>query len=404
VTHLGATADIVRGTNNGRWAASRPQWTLMRHWLGEIPEWCSPGDGYRELTRPWLRTFGPGTVDDLVWWLGATKTVVRKSLAELDAVAVTLDDGGTGWILPDDAGDVAEPGSWVALLPPLDPTVMGWQGRNFYLGPHRELVIDSRGNAGATVWADGRIVGVWGQDAAGIVEMRLLERLSGRVRRAVDEEAARLTAWLGGVRTGHHLFIPGDANLIEPHGRVVWTSPAGAGLERLRDGGELVRPARIGVGSRGRSWDSASSRAWRRPTCTAAAGPRFQHTCWGSCAGTMPPITDALRMQRANRRRPTHGQGGGDHSWAGFVPAGVADRRKTGDRPAMPLDRLLAACPNLPPLHSQLTTPDGVEIVGFEIEDESVGAEWWRRLRDLHPRSGLWPTFIDLGYVHELAR
>jgi len=202
VTHLGATADIVRGANIGRWAASRPQWTLMRHWLGEIPEWYSPGDGYRELTRRWLRTFGPGTVDDLVWWLGATKTVVRKALSELDAVAVTLDGGGTGWILSDDVEDVADPGSWVALLPPLDPTVMGWQGRDFYLDPHRELVFDGRGNAGATVWADGRIVGVWGQDAAGVVEMRLLERLSARIRRAVDDEAARLTAWLGGVRTG----------------------------------------------------------------------------------------------------------------------------------------------------------------------------------------------------------
>ena len=202
VTHLGATADIVRGANIGRWAASRPQWTLMGHWLGEIPEWYSPGDGYRELTRRWLRTFGPGTVDDLVWWLGATKTVVRKALSELDAVAVTLDGGGTGWILSDDVEDVADPGSWVALLPPLDPTVMGWQGRDFYLDPHRELVFDGRGNAGATVWADGRIVGVWGQDAAGVVEMRLLERLSARIRRAVDDEAARLTAWLGGVRTG----------------------------------------------------------------------------------------------------------------------------------------------------------------------------------------------------------
>jgi hypothetical protein len=139
---------------------------------------------------------------DLVWWLGATKTLVRKALTELDAVAVTLDGGGAGWTLPEDVEDVPDPGSWVALLPPLDPTVMGWQGRDFFLGPHRELVFDSRGNAGATVWVDGRIVGVWGQDAAGVVEVRLLERLSARVRRAVDDEAARLTAWFGGVRTG----------------------------------------------------------------------------------------------------------------------------------------------------------------------------------------------------------
>jgi hypothetical protein len=69
----------------------------------------------------------------------------------------------------------------------------------------------------------------------------------------------------------------------------------------------------------------------------------------------------------------------------------------------MPLDELRAACPDLPPLRSLLTTPDGVEIVGFEIEDESAATAWWRRLRDLHPQSGLWPVLTHLGYFDGLA-
>ncbi|WP_305785533.1 winged helix DNA-binding domain-containing protein [Symbioplanes lichenis] len=203
LTQLGASGEVMRGTNTGGWHTSRPRWTLTRHWLGADPEPAKADDGYREIVRRWLHTFGPGTEDDLVWWLGSTKTTVRTALTELDAVAVTLDGGRTGWLLPDDAnepGDPGDPGDWAALLPILDPTVMGWKERDWYLGPHREPLFDRSGNAGTTAWVNGRVVGCWVQDAAGVVEVRLLERVSARARRALDDEAARLTAWLAGFR------------------------------------------------------------------------------------------------------------------------------------------------------------------------------------------------------------
>jgi Winged helix DNA-binding domain len=114
----------------------------------------------------------------------------------------------------------------VALLPVLDPTVMGWQGRDFYLGPHRELLFDSRGNAGTTAWVDGRAVGCWTQDEAGVVRVHLLERVPARARRALDAEAARLTGWLGGLRIGSVYSSPAMK-------RVAWSSAGG----RLRDSG-----------------------------------------------------------------------------------------------------------------------------------------------------------------------
>ena len=172
----------------------------MRHWLGDVPKPSKGADGYRELVRCWLRTFGPGTEDDLVWWLGATRIVVRSALAELGAVNVSLDDGACGWLLPDDLDEVPDPGSWVALLPSLDPTTMGWQSRDFYIGRHRNQLFDSQGNAGSTVWVNGRVVGYWVQDGEGTVHLRLLEQVSVRARRALELEASRLTQWLGGVQ------------------------------------------------------------------------------------------------------------------------------------------------------------------------------------------------------------
>ncbi|MDP9793571.1 hypothetical protein J2S43_002083 [Catenuloplanes nepalensis] len=200
LNHLGLTGDIVRGTNTGGWHVSRPRWTLMRDWLGETPGWPAAADGYREIVRRWLWSFGPGTEDDLVWWLGATKAAVRAALAAAGAVQVSMDGGRTGWLLPDDLGEVADPGPWAALLPVLDPTVMGWQGRDFYLGPHKESIFDTRGNAGTTAWVNGRVVGAWVQDPAGVVSTLPAEPVSTVERALLDAEAARLTDWLGGFR------------------------------------------------------------------------------------------------------------------------------------------------------------------------------------------------------------
>ncbi len=175
LTHLGATADVVRAVNTGHWRTSRPRWTLMRHWIDDVPAPWAAAEGYRELVRRWLQTFGPGTETDLVWWFGSTKTMVRTALAELSAVAVELKGGSTGWVLPEDVEEDPPAEPWVALLPVLDPTVMGWKERSFYLGDHAPQLFDGNGNAGTTVWVDGRVVGCWVQDDAGSVQVRLLE-------------------------------------------------------------------------------------------------------------------------------------------------------------------------------------------------------------------------------------
>jgi hypothetical protein len=174
----------------------------MTTWLGEELTPAEPRAGYADVVRHWLWTFGPGTEADLVWWLGATKAAVRAALADVDAVEVMLANGSTGWVLPDDTEDLeaapsAEP--WAALLPVLDPTTMGWRDRAFYLDPaHTPYLFDRAGNAGTTIWVDGRIVGCWIQDDQERVRLIMLEDLSQRQQRVLDAEAARLDEFLGG--------------------------------------------------------------------------------------------------------------------------------------------------------------------------------------------------------------
>jgi hypothetical protein len=199
LTILSAAGQIVRASNAGAWTVSRPRWTSLRSWLGEEPAETSEDEGVAGLVERWLRTFGPGTAADIKWWLGSTVGAVRRALAELDAVEVDL-EGQTGYALPDDLDSTEPVEPWAALLPPLDPTTMGWFERDWYLGPYKEQIFDTSGNAGPTVWWEGRIVGGWRQADSGEVVLQLLEDVGAEGTRVAEDEAARLTDWLGGTR------------------------------------------------------------------------------------------------------------------------------------------------------------------------------------------------------------
>lgn len=196
---LAADGRIVRGRPRGSWISSQWRWSPVRVWLpGGLDD--LPVEAARvQLARCWLRSFGPATAADLRWWTGWTAGQVRAALAGVDPVEVDL-GGGVGLLAPDDAEPVPAADPWVALLPALDPTPMGWTGRSWYVGEHAGALFDRSGNIGPTVWCDGRIVGGWAQRPDGSVAYRLLEDVGAAARAALDAEAGRLSGWLAGVR------------------------------------------------------------------------------------------------------------------------------------------------------------------------------------------------------------
>jgi hypothetical protein len=216
---LAAAGRIVRARPRGTWISSQYRWTRLEEWLpGPLVE-LPPATARDELVRRWLRGFGPGTVRDIKWWTGWTVAEVRRSLAEIGAVEVELDDG-RGYVLPADvapdegpAESSTEVASWVALLPPLDSTVMGWADRDWYLGRHRAALFDTNGNAGPTIWFDGRVVGGWAQRPDGEIAVRLLDDIGSEGIAAVDAEADRLSRWLGPVRITPRFRTPLELDL-----------------------------------------------------------------------------------------------------------------------------------------------------------------------------------------------
>jgi winged helix DNA-binding protein len=194
--HLALDGRIGRSRPRGTWIGSQFRWSPIERWL---PDGIAdmPVDVARaELVGKWLRVFGPGTREDIKWWTGWSLAATNTALATIETVEVDLDGGEIGYLLADDLEPSETPEPWVALLPALDATTMGWKDRDWYLGGYRAALFDSVGNAGPTIWVDGRIVGGWRQRADGEIALHLLEDVGVETRQAIDSEAARLAEWI----------------------------------------------------------------------------------------------------------------------------------------------------------------------------------------------------------------
>ncbi|HEY3058190.1 MAG TPA: winged helix DNA-binding domain-containing protein [Chloroflexota bacterium] len=209
---MSADGRVVRGRPRGSWISSQHRWAPIDTWLREPPAEWSVAAGQAELVRRWLASFGPGTRNDLRWWTGLTAREINAALEAIGALEVDLEDG-LGVVLPDDEASPKAGQPWVALLPGLDPTPMGWKDRAWFLGAHGPTLFDRSGNIGPSIWLDGRIIGGWSQRPSGEVVVQLLEDVGGEAKRAVDNAAHTLGEWIGPIRITPRFRTPLEREL-----------------------------------------------------------------------------------------------------------------------------------------------------------------------------------------------
>jgi DNA glycosylase AlkZ-like len=202
---LGISGQMLRGRPSS-WINGAYRYAAAESWLpGGLGE-LDPGDAARELADSWLQRFGPATTADLQWWMGWTMRRTKQALLDCGAVEAEL-DVGPGWLAADDPplGPV-EP--WVAVLPGLDPTIMGWKQRTWYLPSTSSQVFDSAGNGGPSLWVDGRVVGAWAQTKDGTIHTHYFERVADARRHEIDERINEVKSWIGDTR--FTVRFPGD--------------------------------------------------------------------------------------------------------------------------------------------------------------------------------------------------
>ncbi len=211
VTGLGFDGLAVRGRPSGTWINGQYAWARMIDWAPNLHTSMHSGtasEAQAELATLWLSRFGPGTERDLAWWMGWTLGDTRASLAACEAEPIKTEVGPAWWLPGTDRESDVEP--WVALLPGLDPTVMGWKDRGFYAPAGGEAAWDSYGNAGPTVWVDGQVVGAWGQAKDGEIRVRYFASVPASRQREVRQRARDVADWLGQTRISWR--FPGAIN------------------------------------------------------------------------------------------------------------------------------------------------------------------------------------------------
>jgi hypothetical protein len=196
---LGFEGEVLRTRPTGTWINGAYTYTAADTWLDGGLGDLDTRAAARELALRWLHTFGPATSRDLQWWTGWTVATTKRALADVGAVEVRV-DGGAAYVAPGDEAEEPPAQSWAALLPGLDPTTMGWKERDWYLPDPAAAAFDRMGNAGPTIWVDGRVVGAWAQTPTGELRTHLFERLAPPQQEAVDERLTALAAVIGPTR------------------------------------------------------------------------------------------------------------------------------------------------------------------------------------------------------------
>jgi len=198
---------LIRARPQGTWRSNLYAYAALAGWLPEVDlQSASPQEAQAWLVQHYLATFGPATFDDVQWWTGFSRREVQASLEALKPALqeVTVEGWGDGHLmLAGDAqrmrGFTPPDGPYVFMLPGLDPYIMGYRGRRRFLAPeHRGKVFDRAGNAMPTLWANGRVVGAWGQRKDGSVAYSLFETVSEREQALLEACCGQLEGFLGG--------------------------------------------------------------------------------------------------------------------------------------------------------------------------------------------------------------
>jgi hypothetical protein len=176
-----------------------------RKWIGE---WApiEPYTALLEVTRRYLRTYGPATPQAFALWWGGQITTARKIFRSLaDELAAVDVDGWQAFALRSTLEPIqtSSTSGSVNMLPLFDMYVMGL-ARNRELEPllakeYQRQIFRPQGWISAAILVDGYIKGVWEyaeRRSHTVVTVRLFSVPTTAIQNGIDAEAERLSAFL----------------------------------------------------------------------------------------------------------------------------------------------------------------------------------------------------------------
>ena len=163
---LAARGDIVFATKKGR----EQGYAHRERWFQRLP-WsvASPDDACRAATRRFMQAFGPVSVDDLSYHMGANKADVRRWMQGMMSEVLHVEcEGFAPMMLLEDDQDLlleAHPPPALRMLPAYDTVLMGHKDKRWLLHDPDEYgqVWKRAAVVSAVILNEGLIVGTWTQ-------------------------------------------------------------------------------------------------------------------------------------------------------------------------------------------------------------------------------------------------
>ena len=188
---LRTQARLAHAPESGLWKAKgATRYVTVEHEPGD------PAAARVELVRRYLAAFGPATRADVGVWSGLSAPDVRASLDALEPLRRFRDENGRElYDLPRAPLPAADTPAPVRFMPRFDNLILSHKDRTRVIADeHRALTIDGAW-VKSTLLVDGFVAGTW-EVENGRVLVEPFEPLLRTVRCEVDDEAARLEAWL----------------------------------------------------------------------------------------------------------------------------------------------------------------------------------------------------------------
>lgn len=162
---------------------------------GSRPAIADPEPALDDAVRRFVAARGPVDADDIAWWLGLPKTLVRASLARVDGLETVLVGERPMLVAEGATGEASD----VLLVPAFDEMLLGYRDRSLLAGPEVLAAVVPGGNGvfRPLVLVDGAAVGTWRipasrTRAAAEHVLDLVEPVPAGTRRRID---AALAAW-----------------------------------------------------------------------------------------------------------------------------------------------------------------------------------------------------------------
>ena len=151
-----------------------------------------------ELVRRYLAAFGPATRADIADWSGLRVVDFAEALDALEPLRRFRDENGRELLdLPRAPLPPADTPAAVRFLPKWDNTLLAHADRRRVLPDElRKAVIAKNGDVTQTFLVNGVVAGSWSADKKGKVTIVPFAPLPRVARREVEDEAARLEAWM----------------------------------------------------------------------------------------------------------------------------------------------------------------------------------------------------------------